>query len=650
MATAVASNLQSLTINGDNDELYTPLSSSNNCETKFSNSSEISISGDLKEQEEDEEDNVYTYPSSSSSDSDSDSEEEEEDPPKTSPSTTFTPDDLTELSLLRELEIDLLVSSSLLPESTRFEPSLHDELVFNHPELILTITTGEGYPVLPLSWNIKNLTLSRVVVDTLRAELRKVIASSEYDEEGSLRRWMERDSNDNFGIYESPNLAFHLSKTTAEYLTTHRNTLASKSAADQPSSAPLNIKTQSLTRSQILSSESGIDLTSYTTPPTVKELLGKTIPQICETIPSNYRILHVENVLKPRLYADFHAVQTAIHERLLTLPTSQLKKVVPQSHHRRITSSGGSSSVLSDRREKESLAKYLTTPKTTYHGTSHTSIPSIIKHGFLRPGDINPSTSQPLQIRCGNTYGRGIYTSPSPQFALVYSGYDATPTPVTSFSGLKLIVCATVMGRPARVFRGDNWREQSKPYENSDSHVANGDFEYIVFMPRQCIPVLVVHLDWGKEHYMEFVNIPTNPLQWIMQMAEKRKVKKFNKKKREEEEEAEKGGLFPADVVRRKQALMARALKWFPYGFGPATGTRFVVEAVADDSDDEEEYGEYQVERAETGGVYDTSDRRGGSFWEEEMEGERFDEFFEERRAKAGEVKASKEVESEDED
>jgi hypothetical protein len=38
-------------------------------------------------------------------------------------------------------------------------------------------------------------------------------------------------------------------------------------------------------------------------------------------------------------------------------------------------------------------------------------------------------------------------------------------------------------------------------------------------------------------------------------------------------------------------------MKWFPYGFGPATGTRFVIEEVGDISDDEEEYGEWQADK-----------------------------------------------------
>ncbi|KAF3082590.1 hypothetical protein TWF102_001151 [Orbilia oligospora] len=634
MATVISSTLQTVTLNGDEYESYNPHSSDyEENEYSYSNSSEEDHGDNEYEESESEEGGE----GSSSSSSPPKIFSNELPLPPTPTALTFTEDDLIQLSLLRDEEIDQIISSSLLPESQRFDPSLHESLTFTQPELILILTTGPHYPVLPLSYTLQNLTLPRLIIDNLRVELRKIMVT--FSENESITRWLTREDNEqNYGIYEPDNIALSLLKTTSSHLTSYRNSL--QSITPHPS-APLNITSQALkTRSQILSSESGIDLTTYTTPPTIQDLLGKTIPQICETIPTNYRILHVENVLKPRLYSDFHTIQSNIRSRLLTLPTPSLKKVIPVSHHHRSKSSG----VLADRREKESYATYLTTPKITYHGTPRSNIPSIIKHGFLRPGDINPSTNTPLEIRCGNTYGRGIYTSPSPQFSLMYSGFDATPTPATQFSGLKLIVCATIMGRPAKVTREDNWREQSKPYPNADSHVANNEYEYIVFQPRQTIPVLVIHLDWGKEHYEEFVNIPTNPLDWISQMAAKRKERK-NKQRYEDDEESK--TLFPADIVRRKQALMARALKWFPYGYGPATGTRFVVEAVAEVSDDEEEYGEYQKDKIE--GVETSSNY----FWEmPEIDGvdERFDEFFEERRAKAGDVIEGAKQEGDDDD
>ncbi|KAK6336521.1 hypothetical protein TWF696_002071 [Orbilia brochopaga] len=156
--------------------------------------------------------------------------------------------------------------------------------------------------------------------------------------------------------------------------------------------------------------------------------------------------------------------------------------------------------------------------------------------------------------------------------------------------------------------------------------------EYVVFQPRQTIPVLVVHLDWGKEHYDEFASIPANAALWVAQMRRQRQERRRKREQQVRTDKRDNGYIFPADVVARKQALMARARKWFPYGFGPATGTAFVVEAVADYSDDEEEYGEYQADKVE--GAANDGPK---SFWEMppvDGEDERFDEFFAERRAK----------------
>ena len=47
-----------------------------------------------------------------------------------------------------------------------------------------------------------------------------------------------------------------------------------------------------------------------------------------------------------------------------------------------------------------------------------------------------------------------------------------------------------------------------------------------------------------------------------------------------------------------KQKIMTQmAKKHFPLGYGPAIGDRFVVEEIGQVDDDEEEWGEYQLER-----------------------------------------------------
>ncbi len=55
----------------------------------------------------------------------------------------------------------------------------------------------------------------------------------------------------------------------------------------------------------------------------------------------------------------------------------------------------------------------------------------------------------------------------------------------------------------------------------------------------------------------------------------------------------------PADIEAQKEARKAAAAKWFPYGYGPASCTSFVIEEIGETSDDEETYGDYQGMRIE---------------------------------------------------
>lgn len=52
--------------------------------------------------------------------------------------------------------------------------------------------------------------------------------------------------------------------------------------------------------------------------------------------------------------------------------------------------------------------------------------------------------------------------------------------------------------------------------------------------------------------------------------------------------------LFPGEIEREKAMIKAAAIKWFPFGYGPATGTKFEILEIAEVDDYEEDYGEYQ--------------------------------------------------------
>ncbi|KAJ7586093.1 hypothetical protein C8J56DRAFT_891934 [Mycena floridula] len=233
-----------------------------------------------------------------------------------------------------------------------------------------------------------------------------------------------------------------------------------------------------------------------------------------------------------------------------------------------------------DVKRKEDIIEYLTPPLVTFHGTGPHLIPSIVQQGFLKPEDIHPVSFETLPVVCGSTYGRGIYSSPDPHFALIYSGTQSLATTPNGIPGLKLIVCATIMGRTMEVSRDDNWRNQSEPYHGCDSDVANDNEEYIVFHNAQILPCHVLHLDWE-----EFNNVETFMLA-RMDVPKKRKPAPKNEV------------LSPGDMQRQKQERLAQAQKYFAYGFGPVSGRKIVIQEIGKIEDDEE-YGQYQANRVD---------------------------------------------------
>ena len=200
-----------------------------------------------------------------------------------------------------------------------------------------------------------------------------------------------------------------------------------------------------------------------------------------------------------------------------------------------------------------------------------------MQYGFLEPGDEHPATGIPLPVECGSTYGRGISTSPNPSFSLRYSGRAARVSTSSELSEIKLIVCATIMGRSAQMRSGDNWREQSEAYPGADSHVANNQYEYIVFDSGQVLPCYVLHLDLKAEDAEEFVKAQLN-----------------NKNRRDKptHPRLSKEVLSPGEAQPLKQEKIARAARFFAYGFGPVSGSNIVIEEVGE-IDEDEEYGEY---------------------------------------------------------
>lgn len=228
------------------------------------------------------------------------------------------------------------------------------------------------------------------------------------------------------------------------------------------------------------------------------------------------------------------------------------------------------------------MVEYLVSPHLTFHGTSNEYVPSIFRNGFLKPGAKNSETREEHAVHCGSTYGRGIYSSPSAVFSLMYSGSSAQPTKPNGFWGLKLIVCATIMGRTREMDRKDNWREQSDSYEGADSHVGNRGQEDIVFSTEAILLVYVINLDWASENVVHFKEVPDDATKWKLHPP--------------------KNGRFNTDTERliRRTKMTPKAAKHFPFEFGNMRPAGLFVEDMAetdDDEEEEEEYGDYQKDR-----------------------------------------------------
>jgi hypothetical protein len=346
----------------------------------------------------------------------------------------------------------------------------------------------------------------------------------------------------------------------------------------------------------------GLDLTSVQGMAT--HILGKTPAQICDDILPNYRILHCENILRNDLQNKFLQTQQDMREKLMNEHISELRKCVPPEF-RRYRGSGSAA--------KEQLVDYLVKPRITFHGTRRENVPSIVQHGFLKAGDVHPVTKKPLPIWNGSVYGQGIYSSPEAWYALLYAE-EGRETKSSQLPGLKLLVCATIMGRSAVLDYDDNWFHRNEPYPGSESHVNASQYAYIVFNSAQILPCYVLHLDWaGKDE--------DDVWDFVSSFSSKPSVKRKNYDMSNYE--------FAGDKVRKKQALIAKGQKFFAYGFGSHSGKNIVIEDVAEVSDDEEDYGEYQADRQD-------AKEKSSNFWDwGTLDGETaHDEYAQARKSK----------------
>jgi hypothetical protein len=425
---------------------------------------------------------------------------------------------------------------------------------FNFNEMSLEVVINLNLKF-PIQARIENRTLSRKVVDAIRVSLRIYLAE--------IGPWYEGNSMLDITVA----VLQLVEETTAEFLARH-TPVDDESLEGKADARFVHAK------GYTIDSEEDHYGSSYDHP------LSLTPKQICEKIApsdSHLRVVHCENVIRSNLRRAFLDKQEDMRIQLEKLSTYALRQNIPQELRR---------SRQGRALQREEMIDHLVKPRLTFHGTRKDTVASIVRHGFIKPGTQIPGTSEKLEVRCGNTYGRGIYSSPDPNFSLSYSEYDAHQTTISDIPGQKLIVCATLMGRTAQMSRHDNWRYQDYPYSGADSHAGNNNLEYIVFSAAQILPCYVIHLDWGES--------PSRTLQDVNARANNKR------KDGRVERVADENALYPGERQRLKEERMAQASKFFAYGFGPISGKNIVVEDIGDIDDDEEEYGEYQAERTET--------------------------------------------------
>jgi hypothetical protein len=435
---------------------------------------------------------------------------------------------------------------------------------FGFDELELRVIIDLENPFSPITTHVENYEIqSRRQIDSIRWSLRDSVAS----ELASCEKLLT--------IFTSGIITLRLLEELTGYVQEYRKQflLAPKDKSKYWDISKTNNINILLDRRLEMK---GVDLDSIQGAAT--ELLGKSPAQICTDILPDWRILHCENILRQDHLNKFRHFQQGLRERLMEETTQHLKDCVPREYRR---SRDGVAS-------KEQLVEYLTQVRTTFHGTRREIVPSIVQHGFLKPGDVHPLTKKALPIFNGSVYGQGIYTSPVPSYALLYSEGDDVETTPSQLPGLKLLICAVVMGRTACLHWGDNWMDQTEPYPKSDSHVNDSQLAYIAFNSAQVLPCYVLHVDWTGKSDEE--------IDFASEFLSRYSTGPLGKRKKPNNEES----FMPGDKQRKKQELIAKGQKFFAYGFGPVDGKKLVIEDVAEIDDDEEDYGEYQAARMDT--------------------------------------------------
>ena len=245
--------------------------------------------------------------------------------------------------------------------------------------------------------------------------------------------WESRDELNPYGLFERTMLVFRLVLHTREFLGKHQGRERERLRLHHEQAPPPECGKDKFQRKRMaeeVKSSSEV----------ARELLGPP-GKIVENIPSWMRVLHVEEILRGDLAKKFKIKRAEMRDEISRLSAASISRFLPPS--------------VKVHRRADAIDRVLE-PRLTFHGTKRSNVPSIVRHGFLKPGTALPGRQRRKdephthQVQHGSTYGQGIYSSPSAEYCLSYSGTRCGPTPANEYFGLKLIVCATLMGRWTR--------------------------------------------------------------------------------------------------------------------------------------------------------------------------------------------------------
>jgi hypothetical protein len=91
-----------------------------------------------------------------------------------------------------------------------------NSLSFTYVDVISEIRTGETYPAEQLSFEVRNLSSPRLIVDPLKIELRRMLLRDA--EVNNMEIWNSRADCNPFGIFSFKNSSLHLVQKTMEHI------------------------------------------------------------------------------------------------------------------------------------------------------------------------------------------------------------------------------------------------------------------------------------------------------------------------------------------------------------------------------------------------------------------------------------------------